>query len=78
MLHYGKEEALQHLMERWIEALLAAPGFMQQLNPWTGEFSGASGYSPAMCVFIDFVDRLRLLKPNSGELTTENIDSTEC
>jgi hypothetical protein len=70
MLHYGKEEALNHLMERWLEALLAAPGFMQQLNPWTGEFSGANGYSPAMCVFIDFVDRLRLLKPNSEELTT--------
>jgi hypothetical protein len=35
---------------------------MQQLNPWTGEFSGASGYSPAMCVFIDFVDRMNLLK----------------
>lgn len=70
MLHYGKEEALNHLMERWLEALLAAPGFMQQLNPWTGEFSGANGYSPAMCVFIDFVDRLKLLKPNSEELTT--------
>ncbi len=56
--YYGKQFDLQHLMRRWIEAILAASGFMQQLNPWTGEFSTSQGYSPAMCVFIDFVDRL--------------------
>ena len=27
----------------------------------TGECMGCAGYSPAMCVFIDFVDRLGLL-----------------
>jgi hypothetical protein len=57
--HYGKQADLQYLMQRWIEAILAAPDFMQQLNPWTGEFSTSEKYSPAMCVFIDFVDRLK-------------------
>ncbi len=57
-IHYGKGEDLRHLMERWVDAILAAPDFMQQMNPWTGEFSTSAGYSPAMCVFIDFVDRL--------------------
>jgi len=59
--HYGKSEDLRHLMTRWVEAILAAPEFMQQMNPWTGEFSTSAGYSPAMCVFIDFADRLGLL-----------------
>jgi hypothetical protein len=48
-------------MRRWIEAILAAPAFMQQMNPWTGVFSTSEGYSPAMCVFIDFVDRMGIL-----------------
>lgn len=61
MLHYGKEDDLRHLMTRWVTALLRADGFQQQMNPWTGEFSTSPGYSPAMCVFIDFVDRLRAL-----------------
>jgi hypothetical protein len=59
MLPYGKEADLKILMEQWVKAILAADGFMQQVNPWTGEFSTSQGYSPAMCVFIDFVDRLR-------------------
>jgi hypothetical protein len=59
--HYGKSADLNELMQRWVEALLAAPAFMQQMNPWTGEFSTSEGYSPAMCVFIDFVDRLGIL-----------------
>jgi hypothetical protein len=57
--HYGKQSDLEHLMRRWVEALLRTDAFMQQLNPWTGEFSTSAGYSPAMCVFIDFVDRLK-------------------
>lgn len=56
--HYGKHDDLRHLMGRWIEALTRADGFMQQMNPWTGEFSTAPGYSPAMCVFLDFTERL--------------------
>jgi len=59
--HYGKHDDLNHLMTRWIEAIVAAPQFMQQMNPWTGEVSTSPGYSPAMCVMIDFVDRLGLL-----------------
>lgn len=60
--HYGKDGDLRHLMTRWVEAILAAPDFMQQMNPWTGEFSTSPGYSPAMCVFLDFTDRLGLLE----------------
>jgi hypothetical protein len=59
MIHYGKTDDLRHLMMPWVTALLQADGFQQQMNPWTGEFSTSPGYSPAMCVFIDFVDRLR-------------------
>lgn len=59
--HYGQADDLKHLMTRWIEALLAADGFMQQMNPWTGEFSTSQGYSPSMCVMVDFTDRLGLL-----------------
>ncbi len=59
--HYGKSADLHVLMRRWVEAILAAPAFMQQMNPWTGEFSTSEGYSPAMCVFIEFVDKLGLL-----------------
>lgn len=60
--HYGKSDDLRHLMTRWVDAILDCPYFMQQINPWTGEFteSKTKNYSPAMCVFIDFVDRLGL------------------
>jgi len=59
--HYGKSTDLAYLMNRWVEAILQAPAFMQQMNPWTGEFSTSEGYSPTMCVFIDFVDRMGIL-----------------
>ena len=59
--HYGKLADLNYLMERWVESILKAPDFMQQMNPWTGTFSTSEGYSPTMCVFIDFVDRLGIL-----------------
>lgn len=60
--HYGKSEDHRHLMTRWVEAIVACPDFMQQINPWTGEFTQCKtrDYSPAMCVLIDFVDRLGL------------------
>lgn len=62
--HYGRAEDHRYLMTRWVEAILACPYFMQQLNPWTGEFTDSKtrDYSPAMCVLIDFVDRLGLLE----------------
>jgi len=61
--HYGKTGDHRHLMTQWIKAILACPDFMQQLDPWTGVFteSKSRDYSPAMLVFIDFVDRLGLL-----------------
>lgn len=60
--HYGKSDDLKHMMTQWVEAILRCPYFMQQINPWTGEFTECKtkDYSPAMCVFIDFVDRLGL------------------
>lgn len=58
-LHYGKQDDLRVLMERWVKALLRAGAFMQQMDPLTGEFNTSPGYSPAMCVAVDFIDRLR-------------------
>lgn len=65
--HYGRADDLRHLMGRWVEAIVRAPDFMQQMNPWTGAFSTSAGYSPAMCVLIDFVTRLRLLDTDTRE-----------
>lgn len=55
---YGKTDDLEHLMRRWVEAIVEAPDFMQQMNPWTGEFSTSPAYSPCMLVFTSFVERL--------------------
>ncbi|MDF2925228.1 MAG: hypothetical protein K0R57_4142 [Paenibacillaceae bacterium] len=55
---YGKPAHLAHLMERWVSALAASPGFKQQMNPWTGEFSTTEHYSPSMCLMLDFIPRL--------------------
>lgn len=61
--HYNKAEDHKHLMKQWVDAILRSDYFMQQINPWTGEFteSGTKDYSPCMLVLIDFVDRLGLL-----------------
>jgi len=64
--HYGKDEDLNEFMRRWVEAILRSEAFMQQMDPWTGEFSTSPGYSPAMCAFIDFLDRLGLLSAGRG------------
>ena len=56
--HYRKHAELAHLMKQWVKALTASAGFMQQMNPWTGEFSTSDGYSPAMCAMLDFTSRL--------------------
>lgn len=47
-------------MTKWVEAIVACPHFMQQIDPWTGMFteSKTKDYSPTMLVLIDFVDRL--------------------
>ena len=56
--HYGKSADLEHLMRRWVEAITRTPAFMQQVDPWTGEFSTSAGYSPAMLVLTTFLERL--------------------
>jgi hypothetical protein len=57
--HYGKQADLAHLMQQWVDALLRAADFRQQLDPLTGVFTGdAPGYSPAALVLIDFTWRL--------------------
>ena len=53
---YGKE--LRILMTRWLEAILRTSGFQQQMDPFTGEFSTSPGYSPCMCVALEFGARL--------------------
>jgi hypothetical protein len=59
MEHYGKPADLAHLMQQWIDALLRAGDFRQQLDPLTGIFTpDAAGYSPAALVLIDFTWRL--------------------
>ncbi|MCC7145314.1 MAG: hypothetical protein IT443_02595 [Phycisphaeraceae bacterium] len=56
--HYGCQKQLEHLMRPWVQSLVRAKAFMQQLNPWTGEPLFSEGYSPAMLVMIDFAARL--------------------
>lgn len=58
MEYYGKMAHERELMEKWVEAIARAGEFMQQMNPFSGEFNTTSSYSPAMCVLIDFVGRL--------------------
>ncbi len=58
MESYGKYAHLAHVMKQWLSALTASPGFRQQMNPWTGEFSTTEHYSPSMCLMLDFVSRL--------------------
>lgn len=59
MEHYKKPADLAHLMQQWVDALLRAPDFRQQLDPLTGVFTDdPPGYSPAALVLIDFTWRL--------------------
>ena len=58
--HYGRSDDFGHFMRQWVKGILAADDFMQQMNPWTGEFSTSPGYSPAMLVFVEFSSRLGL------------------
>jgi hypothetical protein len=71
--YYGKQDDLRILMSRWVDAMTATADFMQQMNPWTGEFSTSTGYSPSMLVYLDFVNRLGLLAPNNHLLAHVNV-----
>lgn len=58
--HYAKPSKLGFLMQRWMEALLRAGAFRQQMDPVTGDFTmtDPGGYSPAALVFCEFLWRL--------------------
>ncbi|MBZ5582358.1 MAG: alpha-L-rhamnosidase [Acidobacteriia bacterium] len=59
MEHYGKYADFTHLMRRWVEAIVRAEQFLQQLDPITGEATtDRGGYSPAALVLLSFVRRL--------------------
>jgi hypothetical protein len=62
LIHYGREPMLNELMRRWVGAILRNGVFMQQMNPISGVFSCHQGYTPTTLVFVDFVQRLGLLK----------------
>lgn len=59
MERYGKRADLTHLMRQWVKAIAAAPGFLQQLDPVSGQFTPDRGsYSPAALALLDFAWRL--------------------
>lgn len=59
MERYGKRADLTHLMRQWVKAIVAAPDFLQQMDPASGQFTPDRGsYSPAALVLLDFAWRL--------------------
>lgn len=73
MEHYGKPAELAWVMERWVQAVLRADGFRQQLDPVSGEFTAdAGGYSPTALVLLDFVWRLSGVRED-GDLVEWNV-----
>jgi hypothetical protein len=68
MEHYGKAAELGYVMQRWMEALLRAGEFRQQMDPVTGDFTmkDPGGYSPAALVFCDFLWRLSGVREQDG------------
>jgi hypothetical protein len=69
MEHYGKCADLTHLMTRWLEAIVRAETFLQQIDPETGDSTAdRGGYSPAMLVLFDFVWRLYGVRRDGASL----------
>ncbi len=69
MEHYGKYSDFRHLMEQWVNAIVRARAFLQQMDPETGEFTpAAAGYSPAALVLLEFVRRLYGLRVTGEEI----------
>jgi hypothetical protein len=68
MEYYEKPAELGFVMQRWMEALLRAGEFRQQMDPITGEFTmkDPGGYSPAALVFCDFLWRLSGVREQDG------------
>jgi hypothetical protein len=71
MEHYGKHEDFRYLMSKWVEAIGRCDQFRQQLDPYTGECLVTQGYSPSMCVYVEFVERLGLLTGDSEKTKAE-------
>jgi hypothetical protein len=69
MEHYGKFADLAHLMTRWLEAIVRAETFLQQIDPETGDSTAdRGGYSPSMLVLFDFVWRLYGVRRDGASL----------
>jgi hypothetical protein len=64
MPYYGKQDAMDHMMRQWVEAISRHTEFRQQMDPETGDFTqkDASGYSPAALVYLDYTLRLARTK----------------
>jgi hypothetical protein len=73
MEHYGKSDALAHLMQQWTKAIVREGKFLQQMDPVDGTFTEDLGdYSPAALVFIDFTWRLSGVR-RTGERLEWNV-----
>ncbi|MFA9477920.1 trehalase family glycosidase [Phycisphaerales bacterium AB-hyl4] len=59
MERYGKFAAMTEVMIRWARCIAAADGFRHQVHPLTGVFQGPEGYTPTMCVMLDYMLRLQ-------------------
>ena len=60
---YGKLAELDELMRRWRGALVAAEGFPHQGNAFTGKIYATEGYTPSLCVTVDFTLRRQGIRP---------------
>jgi hypothetical protein len=60
MTYYGKRTELQHMMQKWCEAIARHTEFRQQIDPRTGEFThpDPGGYSPAALTFLLYASML--------------------
>ena len=70
MEHYGRPADLAYMMTKWVDALIKAGEFRQQLDPLTGEFTteDPGGYSPAALVFLEYAWRLCGVRRESDTL----------
>lgn len=69
MEHYEKPADLAHVMQKWVEAILKADKFLQQIDPQSGSFTIAEAdYSPAALVFFDFTWRLAGVRKQGPDL----------
>lgn len=69
MEFYGKPADLAHVMQKWVDVLVAAPDFRQQIDPLSGAFSAdPPGYSPAALALMDFTWRLSGVRAEADRL----------